>query len=96
MVDGKTLGLAGFGNGSYTQEDGEVLFESLPSAWIGVISEAVKESSNQLLSNTLPSFIVDRILDNDNTNLRSTDRSSGRKNLIPRALLITIKRAKWL
>jgi hypothetical protein len=39
VVDGKCLGLVGLANGNYTQEDAQVLFSSLPTAWIAIISE---------------------------------------------------------
>ena len=67
VVDGKTLGICGFANGTYTQEDAQVLFSSVPTAWISIISESVKDSSNNLLINTLPSFVVDRLLDGGNS-----------------------------
>lgn len=65
VVDGKSLGLAGFANGKYNpQEDSAILFESLANAWIAVISEAVKESNvaSALVSNTLPQHVVERYM----------------------------------
>lgn len=66
VVDGKSLGLVGFANGRFTNDDARVLFESLPMAWLTVISEAVKTSSS-LLSNTLPAPIVERLMNNSSS-----------------------------
>ena len=79
VVDGKSLGLAGFANGRYNfKEDPEILFESLANAWITVISEAVKENTIQsnIISNTLPQHVVDRYLAMEYEMTKRSDRSS--------------------
>lgn len=82
VVDGKTLGLAGFGNGRYNAtEDSAILFESLANAWIAVISEAARDSSlhSTLISNTLPSHIIERYMAQEN-DMASTKRSTNRSS----------------
>jgi hypothetical protein len=79
VVGGNALGLVGLGNGKYNHEDGEVLFEALPSAWLSVI-ESVKESSNISVVSTLPSFVVERFLDldqEDSNSVAVTSSSNG-------------------
>ena len=67
VVDGKALGLAGFGGGIYSPGDANVLFESLPSAWMTVIAETVKETSSHftLISNTLPAYVIEKLMNGD-------------------------------
>lgn len=40
VVDGKSLGLVGLANGRFSPDDARVLFESLPMAWLTVISSS--------------------------------------------------------
>jgi hypothetical protein len=38
VADGKSLGLVGLANGRFSSDDARVLFESLPMAWLTVVS----------------------------------------------------------
>ena len=82
IVDGKPMGLAGFANGNYDQDDANIIMEILTTAWVSVISEAMKDSQNSmsLFANALPKHIIDRYLayelEREQFSQRSSERSS--------------------
>ena len=82
LVDGKPMGIAGFGNGNYDQQDAGIILETLTSAWISVISEAMKESqlSQSLVSNTLPKHIIERYLAYESEASSASTRGSSERS----------------
>jgi hypothetical protein len=76
VIDNKSLGLVGLANANATEQDIEVLFQSLPNAWMSIITESVRDSSNSILSNTLPSFVLDQLM-SESTNRSRPGSSAG-------------------